>query len=193
MHHLGVNSFINLMIRILIIIIFFIFSQAKAETISFSCPITYKSLNKINKIDKKRFYKKIINFEVNTSVSRVNYLIDDKDLAVITGVQDSIKYENINKFNDTELVKKRYRNIIMHESKLKAYRFGGLDYVNYTYKSYIYWGGTKKKGLVVMITDPDEYIKSYRDGTWLKKGVKNIFKPKGEKFFGSFVLIIDCE
>ena len=95
------------MIRILIIIIFFIFSQAKAETISFSCPITYKSLNKINKIDKKRFYKKIINFEVDTSISRINYLIDDKDLAVITGVQESIKYENINKFNDTELVKKK--------------------------------------------------------------------------------------
>lgn len=170
-----------------------VYSHAKAEIIEFKCPITYKSLNKINKTDKKRFHKKIIKFEVDTSISNINYFIDDKDLAVLTGVEKSIEYKNINKFNDTVLAKKRYKNIIMHESKLKAYRIGGIDYVNYTYKSYIYWGGTKKKGLVVMITDPDEYINSYRDGTWLKKGVKNIFKPKAEKFFGSFVLIVDCD
>lgn len=47
--------------------------------------------------------------------------------------------------------------------------------------------------MVVMITDPDEYIKSYRDGSWLKNGIRNIFNPTAEKFFGSFVLIIDCD
>lgn len=178
--------------KIIFLIIFLTFSYAQAEVIEFSCPITNKSLNKINKEDKKRFYKKVINFNIDTSKSIINYFTDDKDLIVLTGVEDSTTYELTNKYNDLELAKKRYKNIALYETKNKAYRFGGLDYVNYTYKSYIYWGGTKKKGLILMITDPDDFKKSYREGTWFKRGVKNIFKNKGPKFLGSYVIILNC-
>jgi len=180
------------LLKFIFVIIFLSFSYAQAEIIEFSCPITYKSLNKISKEDKSRFYKKKINFNIDTTKSTINYVTDDIDLILLTGVEDSITYKLTNEYDELELTKKRYKNIALYETKKKAYQFGGLNYVNYRYKNYVYWGGTKKKGLILMITDPDDFRKSMRDGTWYKKGAKNIFKNKGPKFLASYIVFLNC-
>ena len=175
----------------IIVLGLFLSGNAYAEIVEFSCPITNKSINKIKK-DKERFLKKIINFNINTSDLTINYLINDTELSVLTGVENSTNYKLVDRSEDPKLTKDRYKNVGLYNSRLKVWHIPGVSYSNYTYEGYVYWGGTKKKGLVLLITDPDDFRKAYLDGSWFKRGVKNIFNSKRPEFLGTYVVILKC-